>query len=105
MPESNYYGGTSTQIVSGQVTAQQFSALLTRVQTVENSLSALSTTVGSSSSGLVKSVNDLSSAVSDLQTVVGDSSAGLVKRVSDLEAAAEGSESSGSENSGSGGTE
>lgn len=94
MPESNYYGGTGTQIVSGQITAQQFSALLTRVQTVESSLSSLSTAVGSSSSGLVK-------AVSDLQTVVGDSSAGLVKRVSDLEAAAE----SGDEDSGSGSTE
>ena len=89
MPESIYYGGNGTQIVSSEVSASQFTSLLNRVQTLESSLSALSTTVGNSSSGLVKSVNDLASSVSSLQTIVGDSSAGLVKRVADLEASAE----------------
>lgn len=50
---------------------------------MESRVEALETTVGDSSSGLVKDV-------SDLETTVGDSSSGLVKDVSDLTTAIEG---------------
>lgn len=51
--------------------------LATRVTTAEGKITALETTVGSSTSGLVKDV-------ADLKIKVGDSTTGLVKNVADL---------------------
>jgi len=52
-------------------------ALKTRVSTAEGKITALQTTVGDSTSGLVKDVNDL-------KTTVGDANSGLVKEVADI---------------------
>lgn len=52
-------------------------ALATRVSTAEGKITALETTVGNSTSGLVKDV-------ADLKIKVGDSTTGLVKNVADL---------------------
>lgn len=52
-------------------------ALKTRVSTAEGKITALETTVGDSTSGLVKDVNDL-------KTTVGDANSGLVKSVADI---------------------
>lgn len=52
-------------------------ALATRVTTAEGKITALETTVGNSTSGLVKDV-------ADLKTTVGDNTKGLVKNVADL---------------------
>lgn len=51
--------------------------LATRVTTAEGKITALETTVGNSTSGLVKDV-------ADLKTTVGDNTKGLVKNVADL---------------------
>ena len=56
----------------------------------ENRITALETTVGDASSGLVKDVDDLQTDVSALQGTVGDASSGLVKDVDDLQTAVSG---------------
>jgi len=58
-------------------------ALKTRVSTAEGKITALETTVGDSTSGLVKDVADNATAIGQLKTTVGDSTSGLVKNVAD----------------------
>lgn len=71
------------QGTNGQVTASNDVASTSYVKGAYNvlgeAINSLGTTVGDSSTGLVKDVTDL-------KTTVGNSSAGLVKRVTDLEA-------------------
>ena len=50
-------------------------------------ITALKTTVGNSSSGLVKDVADAQSDITALETAIGDAESGLVKDVADIEAA------------------
>ena len=59
-------------------------ALKTRVSTAEGKITALETTVGDSTSGLVKNVADNATAIGQLKTTVGDDNSGLVKSVNDL---------------------
>ena len=51
---------------------------------MQSDISTLKTTVGDSSSGLVKTVTDQGTAITGLQTVVGDETSGLVKDVNGL---------------------
>jgi hypothetical protein len=60
-------------------------ALKTRVSTAEGKITALQTTVGDSTSGLVKDVADNATAIGQLETTVGDANSGLVKDVDDLQ--------------------
>ena len=95
---------TDAQTLSGAINevdahcddnASDIGAVSGRVTTVEGSVSALQTTVGNATTGLVKDVADLQTTVgdansglvkgvADLQTVVGDSDSGLVKEVADI---------------------
>ena len=87
-----------------QLTAiSNVSSLSNRMDTAENDIDALETTVGDANSGLVKDVDDLQTTVGDansglvkdvadnttdisaLETTVGDSTSGLVKDVDDLQ--------------------
>ena len=67
--------GTTTETVKS--VDDKVTALDTRVTTAEGKISTLETTVGDSTSGLVKDT-------ADLKTTVGDASSGLVKDVADL---------------------
>ncbi len=67
--------GTTTETVKS--VDDKVTALDTRVTTAEGKISTLETTVGDSTSGLVKDT-------ADLKTTVGDSTSGLVKDTADL---------------------
>lgn len=100
-----FFSGLIKNIIFGETTAtkQTISGLFSDIcclppgggsSDLENRVEALETTVGDSTSGLVKDVDDLddsvstiSSSVSSLQTTVGNSTSGLVKDVDDLQTA------------------
>lgn len=107
-----FFSGVISNIKFGDTTAtkQNIAGLFSNTccdngvdEELSQRVTALETTVGDSTSGLVKDVNDLettvgdstaglvhdvstmSSSVSSLQTTVGDNNSGLVKDVNDLE--------------------